>query len=146
MKAFLIAAAMLGIAAPAAASSPFEMTTGYVSRHLNTSERFNEANTGLGLEIPSNTESLRFGVGFFRNSYDRTSTYLGMSWRPVEFGPARIGILFGAASGYLNAPVVPMAGLSIDIGPDKGMRLHVLMMPPSPVAPAVVALQLKVPF
>lgn len=145
--ALALAVALAGsFAAGRACAGPMELTTGYVSRHLGGAEALNEANGGLGLELPSGAETVRFGVGFYRNSYDRASAYLGAAWRPLRVGPATFGVLAGAATGYANAPVVPMAGLSIDAGPAKGPRVHVLLMPPSPIAPAVLALQLKATF
>jgi len=69
------------------------------SRHFERNRGFRENNYGLGAEITL-SEVHSVTVGTFRNSDDQRSNYVGWIWKPLTFGPARVGAVVALFDGY----------------------------------------------
>ncbi len=111
MKRALFAFALLACASTASADT--YITTHGVSYHGNRSEKWNEANHGLGIEHTLGDGGLI--AGYYRNSYDKDTFYAGYAYRPLQMKYLRAGIMVAAATGY-NSPVI--AAPTINIGTD----------------------------
>jgi hypothetical protein len=78
------------------------INAGMLSHHFDQSRNFREKNSGLGVEVAmSDTNSIT--GGYFQNSEDRASNYLGWVWKPWSIGPARIGLFGALVDGYAHA-------------------------------------------
>ena len=84
------------------------------ARHWDRSHNFNEHNYGLGLE-ETFLGDLAGHVGLYRNSLNKDSVYALVSYTPVHFKAVSAGIIGGAVTGYPIYPVVPVAGLLVDV-------------------------------
>jgi hypothetical protein len=109
------------------------------SYHFQT-RNLNEFNPGLGVEVPY--AAVRFVGGEYRNSFERTSWYAGATWTPWRIGPARVGIIGGAITGYTRHPVLPMVLPTLQIeGSAVGANLY--YAPRIKDGSSVVGLQVK---
>jgi hypothetical protein len=88
--------------------------TGFVSKHapcVNQSPNglstpcYNERNTGLGFRANSGGWS-GYSVGFYRNTFDRTSVYVGKEWQRQIVGPLYVGLFAGGVTNY-GRPITP---------------------------------------
>ena len=61
---------------------------------------FNTMTPGLGVLCETSYEDVRAGAGFYRNSIDHTSVYVGAAWQPLHLGPVRLGAFAGLITGY----------------------------------------------
>lgn len=91
------------------------------------SERgFNEFNPGLGVRFGSTQHDWFNGVvGFYDNSINRTSIYVGISVETRRVGPFQLRLSAGAVSGY-NTPsgLAPIAIPELLVGgPRYGMAI-----------------------
>ena len=72
------------------------------SKHSNsdngTEGKYNEDNFGLGLSLDL-SDSYEFNGGFFKNSYSKTSAYIGLTYKIAEYQPW---------NGFYVEPVVAM--------------------------------------
>lgn len=103
-------------------------------------ERYNGANYGLGVRYAVMENVQVFG-GFYRNSYDKTSVYLGtnlkLDYFPVAGWRVSPGVKLGVASGYKGTPedevlmgaVVPMVLPNVEVGHD-GKFVNLAVLPP----------------
>lgn len=69
---------------------------------------WNEENFGLGVRRDFN-EQWSAQAGFFKNSYDRWSTYAIADYQPLSYGPFQAGVFAGVRTNY-SRPVLPAAG------------------------------------
>lgn len=105
--------------------------------------KYNETNTGLGVEINVN-EDLSVLAGGYRNSYEKESYYLGAGYTPIRIGQIRLGAVAGLFTGYVKK-VTPVAmGLIAWEGNKYGLNL--LYLPKYRDFDGLVAAQLKVRF
>lgn len=121
-----------------------QVMTGFLSKHLGTSQDFNENNGGLGLSTPG---GLLFGG--YRNSLNRPSAYIAKEWKtdPYPMGPFSIrgGLLGGAVTGYEKA-LTPLLMPEL-LGSMGQHTLALGLVPPvKNVTPAVLALQYRKKF
>ena len=92
---------------PAAASvlDAFAVTTGFWSSHTSNRSRYNETNTGFGLEYELNP-NWTLAAGHYKNSVERHSTYAQALWSPdiaqTQLGSVRLsaGVAVGLVNGY----------------------------------------------
>lgn len=77
------------------------LNPGFYSYHFQTDKGFNNNNFGFGGEYRYTTTSSVM-LGFFDNSDNQTSRYIGWFWQPLESGPFHIGAVVGAIDGYPN--------------------------------------------
>lgn len=116
------------VAAGAATDSaiPADYTTqvwinpGIHSFHFDRHKDLRENNYGLGIEAAVTPEHV-LAAGRYRNSNDRMSSYAAYTWRPLQWGPLRLGVMLAAFDGYPNmrdggwfAAVLPAASLEFD--------------------------------
>ena len=80
---------------------------------------YNEENYGLGYRFENVT------VGFYQNSIDHTSVYLGYRLGLYK----RLSVVLGAVTGYETLPVMPAAVLTYSQPILKGLNLHVNLIP-----------------
>ncbi|HQR02564.1 MAG: hypothetical protein JSR19_10975 [Proteobacteria bacterium] len=113
------------------------LNAGFQSRHFDQSAHFRENNTGFGIEA-TYTASNAVVAGEFHNSDDQVSHYWGGVWKPLQVGPARIGLVAAMFNGYprVNSggwfpaifPVMSleyhMIGVNLILIPTIGDRLH----------------------
>lgn len=144
----VIGAVVMLALAPACvkADEPLWLTYTARSYHFNREAGHNEAQQGWGGEVQFN-RTWALGFGEYRNSQQRSSHYQGVIWTPWQPGNWKIGMLGGRVDGYLDsknssdpssgekyrAVFAPMVEYEY-----KGYGANVM------IAPAVVALQLKV--
>ncbi len=71
------------------------------SHHIHPYRQFDDFNPGVGLEC-SITQQWAATLGYFRNSLDRPSFYVGTLYTPqfAHWGWFRVGVLGGIISGY----------------------------------------------
>lgn len=117
------------------------LTSGFLSKHLGTDQKFNENNGGIGFIAPSGLLG-----GYYRNSLDKDSFYLGKEFKTGLLGNDKagvdIGAILGAVTGY-NKSVMPLA-LPELIGRIGDHNAALTMVPPiRGVTPATVALQYR---
>lgn len=110
---FVAALAMVWVCSPARAGDLFLDINGY-SQHSRDTYRyrgrihdFNSRNAGLGLTVGLGNY-FEVSGGFYKNSYDRTSGYLGAKLKhDFVLGHFRLtpGLSVGLASGYQHTPI-----------------------------------------
>ena len=113
------------------------VNAGFYTHHFQSDKNLRNPNPGLGLEWAwDDTYSLT--GGFFRNSDDTTSRYVGVYALPWHAAGARWGVVVGAFNGYPHAfdggwfpALLPVAswetnswGLNVTVIPTVGERLH----------------------
>lgn len=119
-------------------------TSGFLSKHLGTSRKYNETNGGLGL-----TTKDGYLLGAYMNSLNKPSMYAAKEWKtdPYQLGPVGLqaGLLGGVVTGYPK-PLLPllMPEVLASMG-DHSLALG-LVPPMKNVAPAVMALQYRKKF
>ena len=110
---------------------------GMFSRHFERNRGFRENNYGFGVEAAfSDTNAAT--AGYFRNSDDVNSNYIGWVWKPWALGPAKLGLVVAAFDGYPRVnnggwfpaafPVASLeyhaVGVNLIVIPTVGDRLH----------------------
>lgn len=120
-----------------------------LSKHINTTERFNEKNYGAGIEYVFDQEHSIF-AGQYRNSDYRNSNYAGYAFTPLGWQSFRAGIMLGLVNGYANSSngnYLLMSAFSIKTEWKKmGANVYVIPACDACETPAVVALQLRIRF
>lgn len=113
------------------------------SYHTDRAVEHNERNFGLGIEhdIAANT---RLIVGFYDNSFDRTTVYAGVAYAPWCAGPFRFGVLAAFGSGYGDRPYPVILPAVLIEGPRFGANLGIV--PRTQNSPGIIGLQLKAKF
>lgn len=121
-----------------------QVTSGFVSKHLGTNQKFNEDNYGVGYVSPDG-----WAGGVYKNSLGKNSAYLTkeLSTALGKLGPLDFQALvnLGLVTGY-NKSVTPVAlpGVQANYG-DYGAMLGIVP-PVKGVTPATLALQLRKQF
>lgn len=101
MKYLIAIFASLMFTFSAHAETSVWVTGGGFSKHFKNSEKYNESNGGVGLEVHT-SDQLAFIAGTFTNSeYDR-SEYAAVAWQPLSYGPLKFGAVGGVMNGYAN--------------------------------------------
>ena len=83
------------------------------SYHFDRTPKRNENNLGLGLEIQKGDWS--GAVGYYNNSFERTTVYGLAGYTPYRICDWHVGATFGLASGY-NLPLFLAAVATRDFG------------------------------
>lgn len=113
------------------------------SYHIDRDTKHNESNWGLGFECQVMEKGSLVG-GVYENSYWRQSKYLGVTYLPYKLGPAKIGAMFGAVTGY-DRTVTPVIIPTIAFeGTRYGMNIGII--PSIDDGLAMIGLQLKMKF
>ncbi|MCE1185780.1 MAG: hypothetical protein ACRCTU_14920 [Zoogloea sp.] len=87
-----------------------------LSHHFQPDRRhWREVNPGLGLEREFTGTPWVMSAGYFRNSYDKGTAYVGGRWMPLALGPFRFGAYGLLATGY-PSPVLLLPAISVEAG------------------------------
>jgi len=110
---------------------------GFYSYHFQRDKGFDDTNPGLGLEYRFSTVA-SVTAGRFHNSDREMSSYAGVYYQPIAWGPLRLGAVVGGFNGYPKMrdggwflaaiPVVTLeyerVGVNFAIVPTYKERLH----------------------
>lgn len=113
----------LGVAAGQVNAEGLELEVHTASYHTDRSSDFNENNLGLGISYPILSSKYKVTAGFYDNSYDKNSTYAGVSYG-YDFCNTNfrceLGVTVGVITGYDEdtraAPIQPLAVPQFTIG------------------------------
>ena len=106
-----------------------------VSKHLNTTTKYNENNTGIGITHDLN-ENTYISIGGYRNSMDKHSNYILYGYRLLNTKYFDINLQDGLVTGYTNIPIPAFLPI-ISIG-DK-YKLNIGTIPAiNGITPAVI--------
>lgn len=99
---------------------------GYGGSYKTTEQReFNERNLGLGAMYGINPH-VEIGAGFYKNSYNRTSVYVGGDLHTDSRRAVRLGVRTGAITGYEESDWMILP--NVTVGSDH-VRLMVGVIP-----------------
>lgn len=118
------------------------LTSGFLSKHINSDKNYNENNYGLGYK---SKDGLLGGI--YKNSLGKTSVYGGKEWQtdPIIGDKLRLAIILGLATGY-QKPITPLALPEVLYG-NKEHEMALGIVPPlKGVTPATLALQYRKRF
>lgn len=91
------------------------VTSYHFDRQVTERKQLNERNFGLGLEND------KYLLGFYNNSYHKTTMYALAKYTPIHYSITKTGIIGGFASGY-RSPIV--VGFLLDVSnEDAGVNL-----------------------
>lgn len=145
----MIAAILTALACttPAVASDAVWTSMMVRAYHTDRTKGYNENTLGVGVEYRRDDSDIRLVGGMYNNSFNRLSTYAGVSWLPVEVGPVKMGVMGGLISGYqrYDYNFGPMAAGILSIEKNRyGANLMVVPPVPGDGAPTwTFGLQLK---
>ena len=107
-----------------------------VSHHSDRSQKYNEFNPGLGLELPTPLDSVRLVAGRYKNSYSVMSNYAGVTVMPLAIGndvtgQVKAGVLLSGVTGYAytGKKIAPMVA-GVMTFERAGNGFNVLAVPP----------------
>jgi len=116
------------------------LTLAGLSHHFQPDRRdWREFNPGAGLEREFTGTPWTASAGYFRNSYDRNTFYLGGRWMPLAAGPFRFGAFGLVATGY-PSPVLVLPAVSAQIG---RVGANLIALPNLPGYSGYLGLQLR---
>ena len=116
------------------------LTLSGLSHHFQPDRRdWREVNPGAGLEREFTGTPWTASAGYFRNSYDRNTFYLGGRWMPLAAGPFRFGAFGLVATGY-PSPVLVLPAVSAQIG---RVGANLIALPNLPGYSGYLGLQLR---
>ncbi len=116
------------------------LTLSGLSHHFQPDRRdWREVNPGAGLEREFTGTPWTASAGYFRNSYDRNTFYLGSRWMPLAAGPFRFGAFGLLATGY-PSPVLVLPAVSAQIG---RIGANLIALPNLPGYSGYLGLQLR---
>ncbi|CAZ88718.1 hypothetical protein [Thiomonas arsenitoxydans] len=155
----LAAASLLAITTAAhaadAPASRLSLDLNLASVHTEAWARreLNQVNPGLGLEYQASPD-WGAAVGFYRNSYRRTSAYALGVWTPMRLDlpgglTASAGLAAGLVSGYHRSevPCEPLAaGAVLRLRTAQGFGINLLAVPNTQSGSGFIGLQLVAPI
>ncbi|MCK6387602.1 MAG: hypothetical protein L6Q65_08360 [Zoogloea sp.] len=116
------------------------ITVSGLSHHFQPDRRnWREANPGAGFEREFDGTPWVATAGYFRNSYDRNTFYVGGRWMPLAAGPFRFGAFGLVATGY-PSPVLVLPTVSAQVG---RVGANLLAVPNLPGYSGYLGLQLR---
>ena len=125
-------------------SSDWWATATVRSYHRDRGRPHNEGNYGLGLERKLSSD-WTFHTGWYQNSYNTRSVYLGAAWIPLHYGYFHFGLSSGAVDGYGKHPtslyLFPILAIQ-----GKTWGLNLALVPSFHEEYTVFGLQLKARF
>ena len=143
MKLFKYAAVAMMFSSPVMAQDGMWVNFGGVSKHFS-SERFQDSNKGLGIEVP--VSGYLIGVGMYRNSVNRTSRYVVAEKTMLRYGPVGLGAMAGFVDGYPmnDGSFIPMVAPSMTVDAGRvGLRFIYIPQVEKRVA-SVISVQIRV--
>jgi len=119
------------------------ITFGGVSDHFCHGCGLNNVNPGLGIEY-DRTDHTKIIAGSYLNSYNRTTVYAGAAYQPIQYGPARFGIVGGVATNYgLKVPVIAAPVVSVEY---RDVGVNILAVPSIGNYSGLVTINFKIKF
>ena len=116
------------------------LTLAGLSHHFQPDRRdWRQVNPGAGLEREFTGTPWTASAGYFRNSYDRNTFYIGGRWMPLSAGPFRFGAFGLLATGY-PSPVLVLPVVSAQIG---RVGANLVVLPNLPGYSGYLGLQLR---
>ena len=116
------------------------LTLSGLSHHFQPDRRdWREANPGVGFEREFDGTPWVATAGYFRNSYDRNTFYVGGRWMPLAAGPFRFGAFGLVATGY-PSPVLVLPTVSAQLG---RVGANLIAVPNLPGYSGYLGLQLR---
>jgi len=112
------------------------------SHHFDRSAGHNERNFGVGIEQDVRPD-LRAVVGFYDNSFNRMTTYIGVAFMPLHLGNFSFGLVGVLASGYGSGGRFLPVALPVVQYERNGWGANIGVVPGTKESPGVVGLQLK---
>ena len=134
MKTILVAALLFWVCDAFGASWGVFTANSY---HFNRERTYNETNHGLGYEQDISNR-WKIQVGYYQNSFSRTSVYAGGTYLPWQWRDFRFGGTIAAVSGYNSKPTIIAFPTIQWEGETFGTNIMVL--------PSVVGIQFKWKF
>lgn len=117
------------------------LTLSGVSHHFQPDRRdWREVNPGFGVERELTGTPWVASAGYFRNSYDKNTFYVGGRWMPLEAGPFRFGAFGLLASGY-PSPILVLPAASVSIG---RVGANLVALPNLPGYSGYLGLQIRI--
>lgn len=116
------------------------VVSGFLSKHINAQEKFNEQNHGIGYR-----SEYGYFIGYYKNSIYKSSFYAGREFQWHVAGPVRVGVMAGVVTGYYTKlqPVV-LPEVVVKLAP---VEVSVTMIPAiSGVTPLTIATQVRILF
>ncbi len=113
------------VAGPDAGNNPpavseLWINPGMYTYHFQKDRGFNNENYGLGAEYRYSADNA-ITAGFFRNSDNQQSRYVGWYWEPLIVSRVRLGAVMGGIDGYPRMQnggwfpaVIPTASIEFD--------------------------------
>ena len=124
-----------------AAEGDYSLTLHTVSKHSRGD--YNEVNKGIALGYQY-SETVSFQAGRYHNSEGTYSNYLMVEKSFYNGTDLAAGVFGGVVTGYRRAPDGTLgAGLFAEVGLAKSTALKIRLLPPTPLTPAVVSLEIK---
>jgi len=123
------------------------VTPGAISYHTDRAARYNERNTGFGVEYEA-SDKLAYMVGQYHNSIRNTTQYAMVQYTPVMLSErVRLGVMAGAVNGYSirDGGWFPMA-LPVATVEYRHFGVNLSAAPVIPGGGLVVAAQFKFRF
>lgn len=163
MRLRAAASALLVALAAAGTARATPIERGRLTLDINTTcvhtrtyarDHLNQVNPGLGLTNQV-TPDWSVSIGFYRNSFRRTSGYALVNWTPLHLSlPAGVrvsaGLTAGLLSGYTHDenPVRPLAaGALVQLRLPSGFGVNLVGVPNTPHGSSgFIGLQLVAPF
>ena len=106
-----------------------------LSKHFNTTEEFNEVNSGIGISFDIDEHSA-VSTGVYKNSLDGQSVYLNYAISYPVHKYVRIGLITGMVTGYF-IPLIPTILPIVVIGDENRFQFGALPAIKN-ITPAVV--------
>lgn len=120
-------AILLSIAALDAFAGSMHLQIHGVSKHQQENpygQAWNENNQGFGLRY-QHSQDVGGQVGFFKNSYYKTTTYLLAQYTPLHIKNTSTGVFFGYASGYnLTLPLAAGFLTTVQLTPTVSLTVR----------------------
>lgn len=113
----LLVALFIAAAHAEAKAADIGVIASLFSKHFDTDATFNERNYGIGVHLYNDAQSAYTTAGYYRNSLDKNSLYVGGGYKLGDV--ISVGIEAGLVSGYTKGRVVPFVVPTVWIGPAK---------------------------
>jgi len=112
-----------------------------LSHHFGAGD-YNERNYGAGVSCEYE-RGRRWSAGWFRDSYDNGTSYVGHEWDVVSVKNMRLGVMAGVANHTKHKGLFAAPYASVQSGP---VEVRGYAMPSLNQTPATVAAQLRIHF
>ena len=119
-------------------ASALDLTIPLGSYHFDRSKNWQEQNWGIGIDYK------HYIAGYYKNSYDRDSVYVGYHLQPDALAinqNLKLGVTMIAVSGYRSSPVLMVPTFSIE---SEYIKADILFAPALGKASGFIGLQMRI--